>query len=88
VRPQRLPLFEGLLSERPLSARGSLAKERGLLFVGSEMSLQLPLVDVVALTEIEDHLPCPLSLGALGCRIVEDMVGHGVVREEDFKFLI
>jgi hypothetical protein len=56
--------------------------------VGSEMRLQLSLVDVVALTEIEDHLPCSLSLGALGCRIVEDMVGHGVVREEDFKFLI
>jgi hypothetical protein len=56
--------------------------------VGSEMRLQLSLVDVVALTEIEDHLPRSLSLGALGCRIVEDMVGHWVVCEEDFEFLI
>lgn len=52
------------------------------------MTLHLSLVDVVALTEIEYHLPRSLSLGALGCRVIEDMVGHGVVRQEDFEFLI
>ena len=52
------------------------------------MPLHLSLMDVVALSEIENNLSHTLSLSALRCGVIEDMVCHWVVGEEHFKLLV
>ncbi len=86
MRSYLLSFPESLFSERSLTPSRSLSENTWLLLL--VIILHLPLVDVVALSEIENYLSYSVSLSALSCRIIEYMVCHWVVCEEDFKLLI